>query len=44
MKDRRQADQNHEQFEKICQSAIINKLIDGPKTNRADDNDNQIPD
>ena len=31
LEDRRQADQHHEQFEKACQTAILDKLIDGPK-------------
>jgi hypothetical protein len=44
LKDRPRANQHHEQFEKICQTAVINKLFDGPKTNCADDANNQNPD
>jgi len=31
LQDRGQADQHDEQFEKVCQAAIANKFIDGPK-------------
>ena len=44
LKDRPEADQHHEQFEKACQTTISNKLIDGPKTNCTDDANNQNPD
>src|SRR5262249_40829433 len=41
LEDRRQTDQHHEQFEKACQTAILDELIDGPKANRTDDANNQ---
>src|SRR5216684_912702 len=44
LQDRRQADQHHQQFEKISQPAIPDKLVDRPKTDRADHDDNQNPD
>jgi hypothetical protein len=44
LKNRGQADQHYEQFEKACQTTLINKLVDGPKTNCADDANNQNPD
>src|SRR5262249_31601337 len=44
LEDRRQADQHHEQFEKACQTAILDELIDGPKANRTDDANNQDSD
>jgi hypothetical protein len=39
LKNSRQADQRHEQFEKIGQPAISNKLVDGPKADRANHDD-----
>jgi hypothetical protein len=44
LKDRPQADQYHEQFEKISQTTVINEFFDGPKTNCADHANNQNPD
>jgi hypothetical protein len=44
LKNGPQADQHHEQFEKIGQPAISNELVDGPKADRADHDDNQNPD
>src|SRR5262249_60279142 len=44
LEDCRQADQHHEQFEKACQTAILDKFIDGPKANRTDDANNQDSD
>jgi hypothetical protein len=44
LKDRRQADQHHKQFEKVCQASFPDKLINGSKTNCADDANNQNPD
>jgi hypothetical protein len=44
LKDRRQANQHHKQFEKICQASFSDKFIDGPKTNRTDHANNQNPD
>ena len=40
LKNSPQADQHHKQFEKIGQPAISNKLVDGPKADRADHDDN----
>jgi hypothetical protein len=40
LKNGPQADQHHKQFEKIGQPAISNELIDGPKADRADHDDN----
>ena len=44
LQDRAQADQNDQQFEKIGEPAVIGKLVDGPKTDRPDDNDNEHAD
>jgi hypothetical protein len=44
LKDRPKTDQHHEQFEKICQTTVINELFDGPKANCADNANNQNPD
>jgi len=44
LKDRRQANQHHKQFEKICQTGFADKFIDGPKANCTDDANNQNPD
>src|SRR5262245_65854772 len=44
LEDRRQTDQHHEQFEKACQTAILDELIDSPKANRTDDANNQDSD
>src|ERR1700732_3931434 len=41
LEDRPQTDQNNEQFEKLLQATVIRKLVDGPKTNGADDDDDQ---
>ncbi len=43
LKDRRQANQHHKQFEKIRQAGFADKFIDGPKANCADDANNQNP-
>lgn len=40
LKNSPEADQHHKQFEKISQPAISNKLVDGPKADRADHDDN----
>ena len=40
-KDRPQTDQDNEQFEKFLQGTVIHKLVDGPKTNGADDHEDQ---
>ena len=37
LKDRPDADQHDEQFEKVCQSTVVDELFDGPKTDCADD-------
>jgi hypothetical protein len=39
-----QADQNHQKFEKDSQARFVDKSVDGPEANRADDADNQDPD
>jgi hypothetical protein len=44
LKDRRQANQHHKQFEKIRQAGFADKFIDGPKANCTDDANNQNPD
>lgn len=44
LKDRRQADQNHKQFEKVCEASFIDKLVNGPKTNCTYDANNQDTD
>jgi len=44
LKDRRQANQDHKQLEKIRQAGFADKSIDGPKANRTDDANNQNPD
>jgi len=44
LKDCPQADQHHEQFQEVRQTAVINELFDDPKTNCADDANNQNPD
>ncbi|MGP8119106.1 MAG: hypothetical protein ACLP8B_01110 [Xanthobacteraceae bacterium] len=44
LQDRRQADQHHQQFEQACQAGFVDKLVNGPKTDRADDANNQNPD
>jgi hypothetical protein len=44
LKDRRQAEQRHQQFEKACQAGFIDKPVNGPKTNCTDDADNHNPD
>lgn len=41
LKDRPQTDQNDEQFEKLLQATVIRELVDGPKTNGTDDDDDQ---
>ncbi|MGA7390742.1 MAG: hypothetical protein WBW99_22855 [Pseudolabrys sp.] len=43
LQDSAQADQHHKQFEKICQATIVDELFDGPKTNCADDANDQNP-
>jgi hypothetical protein len=43
-KNRADANQHHEQFEKICQTTVINEFFDGPKTNCTDDANNQNSD
>jgi hypothetical protein len=44
LKDGRQTDQHHEQLEKICQSRIAGKLVDRPKTDGTDHDNNQNTD
>jgi hypothetical protein len=41
LKDRHKADQNDEKFEKVRQTTVTHKIIDGPETNCADDAYNQ---
>src|ERR1700692_116385 len=41
LQDSRDADQHHQQLEQLRQAAISGKLVDRPKTDGADDNDNQ---
>jgi hypothetical protein len=36
LKDCRQANQHQKQFKKVCQTTLINKLIDEPETNCTD--------
>jgi hypothetical protein len=35
-----EANQYHQQLQQVCQSAIVGKFVDGPKADRADDDDN----
>ncbi|MGO9005500.1 MAG: hypothetical protein ACLQIQ_17980 [Beijerinckiaceae bacterium] len=44
LKDRRQAEQHDQQFEKVRQTTISNKPVDGPKANGTDNQNNQNPD
>jgi hypothetical protein len=44
LQDRAHADQHHKQFEKICQTTVIDELFDGPKADCANDNYNQDTD
>jgi hypothetical protein len=44
LKDRPQADQHHEQFKKIGQSTVSNELIDGPKADCANNDDDKDAD
>jgi hypothetical protein len=44
LKDRRQANQHHKKFEKICQASFVDEFVDGPKANCTDDANNQNPD
>jgi hypothetical protein len=41
---RAEADQNHQQFEKICQPAVHGESVDGPETNRPDDDNDEYAD
>jgi len=41
LQDRHQADQDNEQFEKICQPAITDELVDDPETDRTNDTNDQ---
>jgi hypothetical protein len=43
LKDRPRADQHHEYFEKISQTTVPDEPFDGPKTNCADNANNQNP-
>jgi hypothetical protein len=44
LQDRAQANEHHEQLEKVCQSAVAGESVDGPETDRSDDDNNQNPD
>jgi hypothetical protein len=44
LKDRREADQNNKQLEKVCQARFPDEIVDGPKANCADHASNQNPD
>jgi hypothetical protein len=44
LKDRPQAEQHHEQFEKISQTAIGDELLNGPEADCADDANHKNPD
>ena len=44
LQDRAKADQNNEQFKKICEPAIGRELVDGPKAYRPDNNDDEHAD
>lgn len=44
LQNRPQANEYDKQLEKACQPAVIGKFIDGPKTDRTDDDNNQNPD
>jgi hypothetical protein len=44
LKDRPCADQHHEYFEKIGKTTVRDELFDGPKTNGADDANDQNSD
>src|ERR1700730_9384728 len=41
LQDSRDADQHHQQLEQLRQATVSGKLVDRPKTDGADDNDNQ---
>ena len=36
-----EADEDDEQLQQICQTTVVGELVDGPKTDRADNNDGQ---
>jgi hypothetical protein len=44
LQDRCEADQHHEQLQQVCQSAVSDKLVDGPKADRAHDDGDQNAD
>jgi hypothetical protein len=44
LQDRRQADQHHKQFEKVCQARLVDELVDGSETDGAHDANDQNPD
>jgi hypothetical protein len=41
LQNRAEANEDHEQLQQICKSAIVGKLVDGPKADRAHDDDSQ---
>src|SRR5258708_9560392 len=44
LQDSRKADEHDEQLEKLCQSAVIGKFVDRPKTDGTEDDNNQNTD